>query len=191
MEQIGFTAKILYDQVSQVGAGLLSDLSVERFFSLSVSEPVFEYSLYNKMRTLRVSYPFIHSILLYRQESQKLLSDVYGGTLSDDSDFLREMDEAVSKHAGFAQMNLTALSTTEIKRKDGVLAFFFYPFQEMSANSSRAIVVFVKEEYFIELINSISISPINQVVLLDSSGNGILSTDPSILSDEWDLSFFS
>ena len=75
MEQIGFTAKILYDQVSQVGAGLLSDLSVERFFSLSVSEPVFEYSLYNKMRTLRVSYPFIHSILLYRQESQKLLSD--------------------------------------------------------------------------------------------------------------------
>ena len=190
MEQIGFTAKILYDQVSQVGAGLLSDLSVERFFSLSVSEPVFEYSLYNKMRTLRVSYPFIHSILLYRQESQKLLSDVYGGTLSDDSDFLREMDEAVSKHAGFAQMNLTALSTTEIKRKDGVLAFFFYPFQEMSANSSRAIVVFVKEEYFIELINSISISPINQVVLLDSSGNGILSTDPSILSDEWDLSFF-
>ncbi len=100
------------------------------------------------------------------------------------------MDEAVSKHAGFAQMNFTALFTTESKRKDGVLAFFFYPFQEMSANSSRAILVFVKEEYFIELINSISISPINQVVLLDSSGNGILSTDPSILSDEWDLSFF-
>lgn len=190
MEQISFSAKILYDQVSQVGAGLLGDLSVELFFSRPTSEPAFEYSLYNKMRTLRINYPYIHSILLYRQESQNLLSDVYGNTLSGEPAFLQTVDQVIADHANFSQIELPVLSTSESKKEDDVLAFFYYPFRNSSSQSSCAIIVFVEEDYFLELISSISLNPINQIILLDNDGNLILSTKENHITESWDPAFF-
>lgn len=188
MTQTSVSAQILYEQVSQLGATLLSDTTVERFLSLPGSDPAFEYKLYSQLKNLRAGYPFIHSILLYHRGNEKLLSDYFGNTLLGDKPFVEQLDREMASHNSFYKLSLPSLSSSSIPKQEGILAFLFYPFRRADGAPDCSIVVFVREEYLETLISSISMNPLKEVILLDGSGEIILSTGPDILPAAWDVS---
>ena len=56
------------------------------------------------------------------------------------------------------------------------MGFLFYPFSRTGEEPDRSIVVLVREEYLRDLISSMSMNPLKEVVLLDGSGNIVLTS---------------
>lgn len=187
MEDVSYSAEVLYKQIEQVGNSLLSDLSIKMFLSDPESDAAFEYSIFNRLRNLRLGYPYIQSILLYQQENQKMLSDVYGNTLASDTEFTQELQRLISERSIFSEMDIPVLSYNHNTTEE-VLAFFFYPLDEINSEYSRAITIFIRKEYFEEFITNISVNPLNRFLLLDASGKMVLSTESEFIPDSLDVS---
>lgn len=183
MAQTGAAAQIFYEHLSQLGGFLLSDAGTGQFLSSPDSDPAFEYNLYHRLKGVREGYPFVHSILLYHRANVKMLSDYFGNILLEDRLFLEQLDSGIRSRSSFVKLSLPGFSSTHPQR-ERVLGFLFYPFSRTGEEPDRSIVVLVREEYLRDLISSISMNPLKEVVLLDGSGNIVLTSGTKELPKE-------
>ncbi|MDR1539953.1 MAG: helix-turn-helix domain-containing protein [Clostridiales bacterium] len=180
LSHTSYIADVLYEQVTQIGSSLLSDLNVAGILEQHESRPIEEYGVYLDIKRLQAIYPFIQDVMIVNIDSKKLLSSEYGTAFSGSDEIISLLRPHISIQNFFSSLSLPRW------RQDGdpmeysnSLAFFYY--RSRISGIREAVVVCVKEEYLRGLIQEATVNPSARIFILDSEGLIISHADKTLL----------
>lgn len=175
LEMAAKSMDALYEQTSQIGTSLLNNRTVNQFFLLDNTTPEMDYEVLTYIKTLQNAYPFIHSILLYQNDNNRILSSLHGYTLNEAAALRADLKFAASDRAYYKVLSIPALQANARKQED-VVGFIYNPIAGNNHDVKKSVVILIKKEELETMLQPLSLTSGQSFYLMDSIGNIVLSS---------------
>lgn len=170
LAQISYASDVVYNNITNIGNVLINDNLVVSFLYSNKEDKIKNYELSRLLSKLQNTYPFIHSIGIYRPNTESIVDS---SGLPADRSFL---GQSSTEYMSFFPRKFTNYN----KQLDQFITFTLYPDFSLRTPSNSVIYINVEERYILNTIRNISKENlVDNTFVMDAEGIILSHTDPS------------
>lgn len=177
--QTSYTSKILREQVEMTSSQLLNDNDIFNVLNNRKTDPLLNYRAKTKLQQIQSIYPFISSIGIYNEHTDRYLNTISNSLQLDEGLKLKMRKKDRNQYAEFFPRHMTTSDGTR-----AMLTFVLFPNYSFLQPSYGSIVVNIDEAYVKNTMQSLKSNQDDNTFIMDEEGLILSHTESNLFMSQ-------